>query len=84
MRAAVASCLLLAAGAVQAQEQPKGDVFPPVVKGIEYRLKYGKQPDQGWQDGMRFDFSREECLKRLGDPPMAMTVCMIRPETSEM
>ncbi|MBH5372819.1 hypothetical protein [Bradyrhizobium glycinis] len=83
MRAAVAVCLLVITGAVQGQEQPKREVFPPVVNGVEYRLKYGQQPDQGWQDGMRFDFSREECRRRLGDLPPPI-VCMIRPETSEL
>ncbi|BAL10557.1 hypothetical protein M2197_006451 [Bradyrhizobium japonicum] len=76
------SLALLPAGAV-AQQQPKGDVFPPVVNGIEYRLKYGQHPREGWQDGMRFDFSREECRRRLQGAPEP-SVCMIRPEPTAL
>jgi hypothetical protein len=66
-------------------QQPGQDVDPKVVNGVEYRLKYGTQPDQGWQDGMRFDFSRDECRQRLAAiPAPAPATCMIRPATTEL
>ena len=53
------AAILIVPAAAFAQ-QPKSDVFPSVVNGVEYRLTYGQHPRQGWQDGMRFDFSRPE------------------------
>ncbi|WP_375309056.1 hypothetical protein WHZ77_17345 [Bradyrhizobium sp. A5] len=79
------SLVALLPAAVIAQ-QPGQNIFPPVVKGIEYRLKYGRHPDEGWQDGMRFEFAKEECLKRLEllrEAP-GPRVCMIRPETTSL
>lgn len=83
MRILMVIGMLTFVGDAEPAQQAKGDVFPPVVKGVEYRLKYGLHPDQGWQDGLRFDFSREECLRRLGDLPPPV-VCMIRPETTSL
>lgn len=64
-------------------QPPTGEVFPRVVNGIEYQLRYGRNSLlPGWQDGMRFEFSREECVRRLmGAENM---VCMIRPEATSL
>lgn len=69
--------IVLLPAAVSAQ-QPKGDVFPPMVDGIEYRLRYGKAPRPGWHDGLKYsDQTKAECQRRLAfmDAP---AVCMVR------
>jgi hypothetical protein len=83
MRILTAGFLVVIGIPMALAQQPKGDVFPPVVNGVEYRLKYGQYPAQGWQDGMRFDFSREQCRLRLQEAPEP-SVCMIRPETTSL
>lgn len=78
--------ILFAATTSAVAQQPGEDVFPKVVKGTEYRLKYGQHPDEGWQDGMQADSTKEECQKRLDrlkDLP-GPRVCMVRPQQTAL
>ncbi|PSO29826.1 hypothetical protein [Bradyrhizobium sp. MOS002] len=77
MRALTIAILSLTAGPALAQ-QPKGDVFPPKLDGVEYILRYGNAPRPGWHDGLKYsDKTKAECERRLAsmEPP---SVCMVR------
>jgi hypothetical protein len=68
------AALVLIPGAAFAEPN---DVFPPVIDGIEYRVRYGRQPRPGWSNGLNLDTTREECQRRLLIYPEP-AVCMVR------
>ncbi|MET4370007.1 hypothetical protein ABIA99_002695 [Bradyrhizobium sp. LB12.1] len=77
MRALMVAIISMSAGSALAQ-QPEGDVFPPKVNGIEYRLSYGQTVRPGWRDGLKYsDQTKAECERRLA-LMAGPVVCMVR------